>query len=174
MRHLLPLMRLFESAGRVDGRTKLQKIVYILQTMGFPFRESYKYHLHGPYSSALTHKISRLLHLELLDEIKTGFGGANRFSYEGTPALKELLVEFNPSVPEKVRESGFDDVVAELNGESSSMLETVATALFLERNNMDRTNLRSELLRRKPHLNQNIKPALEYIERLEYKGWLKA
>lgn len=173
MLSILPIMRLFASAGTIDGRTKVQKIVYILQCMGFPFQERYRYHLHGPYSQGLTHKISHLVDLGLLTETSEERTEIKRFRYEATDALHEFLAEIGESVPTAPSGIDFHEVAAELNAQNSALLEVVATALFLYRSGKKLQDLASELQRLKPHLDKQIGPAMEYLEKLNERGWLE-
>jgi len=54
-------MQFFEIAKKVEGRIKLQKVIYILQTKGLVnFELDYKYALYGPYSQDLQLQIDYL------------------------------------------------------------------------------------------------------------------
>ena len=44
------ILELVNKCGKIEGRTKFQKIVYILQNLGVPFEEKFTYHYFGPYS----------------------------------------------------------------------------------------------------------------------------
>lgn len=171
---MIPLMHLFGVAESIDGRTKIQKMVYILQCMGFPFPEPYRYHLHGPYSENLTRELGQLADMGFLDVSVDDLGDdVKRFSYRSTDKLKEFLIEVPDTVPSTDQGIEFEAVVGELNGKPSSVLEAAATAVFLNRMGTSRPNLRQELLRRKPHLVRWIDPALEYLDTLSGRGWLK-
>ena len=52
----------------VESRSKLQKMVYIAQVLGYPFREDYILYLYGPYSEELAGELQRMKELNLLDE----------------------------------------------------------------------------------------------------------
>lgn len=172
MRNLVPLMQLFASTKEIEGRTKVQKIVYILQTMGYPFNETYRYHLHGPYASSLTDRISRLVYLEMLHEASEDAGGVKRFRYTATPDLNKLLEEFKPALLESLQSARFRKIAVELNEQNSSLLEVVATALYLIQEGKYDDDLDAELQRRKPHLQKQIPAALEYLRELKRRGWL--
>lgn len=172
MRNLVPLMRLFASAGTIDGRTKIQKMVYILQNMGYPFRETYRYHLHGPYAQALTHEVSHLVNLGLLKETTQGIADMKRFSYETTSELHDFLFDVEQSVPQSLHSEEFDRAVSELNKQSSPSLEIAATALYLRKSGMADEDLAEKLQQLKPHLAKSIGPALQYLEKLTQRGWV--
>ena len=56
---ILALIKLTDN--KIDGRTKFQKIVYILKNNGVNFEEQFKYHYFGPYSPELQLEIEELI-----------------------------------------------------------------------------------------------------------------
>ncbi len=62
--------------GRVVGRTKLQKIAYLLEATGLGEGFSFEYRHYGPYSEELTSaaRSARLLGLLTEDECPTTWG----------------------------------------------------------------------------------------------------
>lgn len=172
MQGLIPLMRLFASAGKIEGRTKVQKMVYVLQSMGFPFKEHYLYHLHGPYARGLTDEISYLVYLGLLTETGQEVGGLKCFHYEATDGLRDFLSRMGDSMVVASNGVDFDTAVAELNAQKTALLEAAATAVFLNRAGTKRDDVASDLKRLKPHLGKHVDSGVEYLDRLYRRGWL--
>lgn len=48
------LLGLIRHAGEIVGRKKLQKMIYILKKLNYPFQEKFQFHFYGPYSEELT------------------------------------------------------------------------------------------------------------------------
>jgi uncharacterized protein YwgA len=66
--HLNKILSLVNEAGRIQGRTKFQKIVYILKIKGANFNERFSYHYYGPYSSDLQLEIEELVDRQILNQ----------------------------------------------------------------------------------------------------------
>jgi hypothetical protein len=66
-----------DSGGRVVGRTKLQKIAYLLEATGLGEGFSFEYRHYGPYSEELTSaaRSARLLRVMTEEEHPTTWGG---------------------------------------------------------------------------------------------------
>lgn len=66
-----------DSGGRVVGRTKLQKIAYLLEATGLGDGFSFEYRHYGPYSEELSSaaRSARLLGVLREDEHPTAWGG---------------------------------------------------------------------------------------------------
>ncbi|MFL5789400.1 MAG: hypothetical protein ACJ748_15175 [Flavisolibacter sp.] len=62
------LIEFFSCIKSVEGETKLQKIIYILQQKGFDFDYVFKYALYGPYSEELQLEIDFLNDIGILRE----------------------------------------------------------------------------------------------------------
>ncbi len=54
--------------GRVVGRTRLQKIVKLLQRLGLPTDYGYMLHFYGPYSEGLQAEVGLLEMMDLVEE----------------------------------------------------------------------------------------------------------
>src|ERR1700733_4786732 len=77
------IMQFFEVAKKVEGRIRLQKIIYILQTKGIVnFELDYKYALYGPYSQDLQLEIDYLKAIGFLKET-----ARKNFTYELIPTF---------------------------------------------------------------------------------------
>ena len=66
---LLLLLVVLRELGQVVGRTRLQKIVYLLREMyQIPFRFRFKPYFYGPYSEDLSDAIENLTALGVIEE----------------------------------------------------------------------------------------------------------
>lgn len=85
----------------VDGRKKLQKMVYIAKVLGYPLQEDFTLYLYGPYSEELAGELQRMKELDLLDErsldssyiIKLTENGKEFLSYFQTNIEKDIGTE---------------------------------------------------------------------------------
>lgn len=85
------LIRLFTVTPTIEGRKRFQKTVYLLQQIGFPYAEKFKYYHYGPYSSELQAEIDRLVRYELINETYTG----DAYVYEITEKGKEFIQQYS-------------------------------------------------------------------------------
>jgi uncharacterized protein YwgA len=115
------LLNLVNATGRISGRKKFQKLVYILKHKGFNFKEDYSYYYYGPYSSVLQMEIDDLVRSELLDESLNN----NTYEYSITDKAYEY-----------VRDSSYSEeqvsLINMLNQESAYILELVSVFFYLE------------------------------------------
>ncbi len=136
-------------AGRVTGRKKLQKAVYIAQELGFPgLEEPFDYHWFGPYSESLACKLGELALLGVVSE-REGVtqGGYPTYTYE----LKE---EARKHFSEDVRRaSAFQSAIRRLMDEDARFLELVATMRYFMKHGYDLVSAFQEVKSRKPDQN---------------------
>ncbi len=120
------VLRVLKHAGVVVGRKKLQKIVFILKKLHYPFREKYQFHFFGPYSEELTLQIEELSNLKLIEETKEYLGGYHQYRYNLTQTGERFLTNYEFDVPE------LEALVSFLNDQSSRFLEVVSTAFYFD------------------------------------------
>jgi len=72
--------------GKIEGRTRIQKIICLLQSKeNLPFSFNYKPYYYGPYSDDLSEGINTLVGMKLLDEkIVPTRRGSYRYDYKLT------------------------------------------------------------------------------------------
>jgi len=120
------LLALFQQAGEVIGRKKLQKMIFIAKKMDVPFSERFKFHMFGPYSEELTLRIEELCHLQFLQEVKEDKGGYSQYRYTLTDEGEKFLSLYSLDMPR------LSELVSKMNGESSRFLELVSTLLYFD------------------------------------------
>lgn len=103
--------------GHVDGRKKLQKMIYIAKVLGYPLREDYTLYFYGPYSEELAGELQRMKELDLLDErkldsfynIKITKNGKDLLNYFQTNIEKEMGIEKLNKMRTLFKELGYYD-----------------------------------------------------------------
>ena len=135
------LLELIEGVGVIQGRKKLQKLMYLLQFEGLPFEDQFFLHYYGPYSVDLASRIDFLTKKEDLieDSYPTGYGieykynvskaGKKRLEAIGSFALGSDIIE---------RTKHFVSRFIELNDNNVSVLELAATILYWRQWGVDR------------------------------------
>lgn len=87
-----------DSGGRLVGRTRLQKIAYILEIVGIGDGFSFEYRHYGPYSEELATAVGYANLLKLIDEEErpaTWGGHYSVFTTDVSSGDKELAVRRN-------------------------------------------------------------------------------
>lgn len=112
------------AGGEVVGKTRLQKIVYLVQesrdSIGFDF----EYHHYGPYSAELSDNISMAL---IFDEVNED---VRRRMSDGVPySVFSSKSETSSLYRDFVKESS--DLIKSLRDENSTVLELAATIHWL-------------------------------------------
>jgi uncharacterized protein YwgA len=109
-----------DAGGRIVGRTRLQKVSYLLDVAGLGEGFAFEYRHYGPYSEELTAAARTARHLGLVDEEEhtAGWGGTYSIYSTGLPESSD--------VPEARR------ALARMAAQADSVqLELAATAVFL-------------------------------------------
>jgi uncharacterized protein YwgA len=121
-----------DSGGRVVGRTRLQKVAYLLELAGLGEGFQFQYRHFGPYSDSLTEavKLADLLGLISEEERPTNWGGTySIFEFTGKPhepanelrcRLAKLAVDSDPIELELAATAAF----LRAEGESDPWTET--------------------------------------------------
>lgn len=145
---LLNVALLVRACGEIKGRKKLQKIVYILQEAGGPFRERFGMLHYGPYSSELKSELDLLVddNNRLIAEEKVQ-EAYETYVYSPGEKLDELLTSV-----EATPEPSWAKTARDLNKRSAQMLEAVSTILFLQRRGFDSDRIEERFKKIKPQL----------------------
>lgn len=138
-----PLCQLLLSAGEIRGRKKLQKMVYIAQTLGYPFQESFHLHMYGPYSETLAARVREIQDWGFGEEREEpGPGGGPVYIYRPGPRAAALSGELG---------QGLHGLARHLNEQDPTLLEGVATLLYLRGQGYVESEAADLLPRIKPH-----------------------
>lgn len=133
-----------DASGRIVGRTRLQKVAYLLHAAGLEDGFSFVYKHYGPYSEDLASSTSEASTLGLLREIE------QQASWGGTYSTYSVLDD-GPVMP---AENRTELANAAANADAVE-LELAATAVFLHKEGFQDAWL--ETARRKPEKAQNGK-----------------
>jgi uncharacterized protein YwgA len=128
--------------GTIIGKTRLQKIVFLLEEKGLGFGFSYDYHNYGPYSAELSFAIDDA---EALRLIKT----ERRPGYHEVPYTIFEATNLAPNFEEDEKRTLIGKALSIVDGYSALVLELAATAIYLK-NNGYAENYWSEVKKRKP------------------------
>ncbi|MBM7645413.1 uncharacterized protein YwgA [Scopulibacillus daqui] len=158
------LVSLLNLAGEVVGRKKLQKIVYILKKLDYPFQEKYQFHFYGPYSEELTFRIEELCNLGFINEIKETKGGYHQYRYTLTEEGSEFLSRYQINMPKLC------EFIKDLNDQNSKFLELVSTILYFNNLSKDEIVNKVKVVKKKQNYSDgDIQQAFAYIEQLKNK-----
>lgn len=155
------LLTLFEKAGEIVGRKKLQKIVFILKKLNLPFSERYKFHMYGPYSEELTLKIEELCNLGFLQEQKEEKANYAQYRYLLTEEGQSFMKLYEQKMPH------LQELVSSMNNESSRFLELVSTLLYFDNLSKDEAKEKVFVVKKKQnYTDEEMERAFLYIEEL--------
>ncbi len=154
----MKLARVIDACDGVDGRVKMQKIVYLLKVIGFdlPF-DDFVIRQQGPFSRDVAWATDTLKGTEILyeqiDELGVDRDGTpiRQYSYQVRPDIV-ALIRRQFDVPAPVGRPELDVLAPRLKRYDRATLEVAATRIFLEREGLAGPALESELRRLKGHL----------------------
>lgn len=175
----MKLARVIDACGGVDGRVKMQKIVYLLKVMGYglPF-DDFRIRQLGPFSRAVACSTDTLKAAGFIIETPEGLGKneigeqMTQFSYAVSASIKPLLRDrFDITKP--TGKPKIELVATNLKKHDRAVLEVAATKVFLQREDRLKGDaLDSELKRLKGHLANRFTEADAMIADLKRKAWL--
>lgn len=136
------LTRLLLTAGEVRGRKKLQKLVFIAQSLGYPFAEPFHLHVWGPYSEVLAVKLKEMTDWGFArEEVLPGPAGNQHYVYAPGPNAERVAA---------TEDAGLLKLITHLNAKDATFLEGVATVLFLRAQGQRDEQVAESLPRLKP------------------------
>lgn len=123
----LQLATLLSWAGEpgIQGRKRLQKVVYFLQQAGCPLGCAYTLHHFGPYSRDVADACDEMVAARLIDETVSLQQWGPQYGYRLKPQTLELLEQANDQSMESYRKLG-----TELIAEDIRLLELGSTIQF--------------------------------------------
>lgn len=154
----------------IDGRKKLQKMIYITKVLGYPVQEDFTLYLYGPYSEELAGELQRMKELSLLDEHSLDSSYVIKLTENG----KEFLNYFQSNIEEDVGTEELTRMRAllkELSYYEPWELEIIATLFyFYQIGYTDFKELQEAVKRAKPkfsskQINTMMKKVREFIDK---------
>ena len=174
------LARVIDACGGIDGRVKMQKIVFLLRAMGYdlPF-DDFRIRQHGPFSRGVACATDLLSGANLVVEkeeslqITKPFGEqAKQYSYELNAGVRDLVHQhFDVAAPKG--KPPIDNIASELKSKDRKVLEVAATKVYLQsEEELSGDELDAELRRLKGHLAANFEAADRLLAELSQKNLL--
>jgi len=130
---LLLLLVTMRELGEVAGRTRLQKMIYLLrERFGVPFRLKFKPYFYGPYSDELSDIVENLVALGLIEENRRYLAdGVVEYSYKLTDAGSGFLeTQVSSETLRKPQLTNLLKGVRELRGLPTNTLITTAKSIL--------------------------------------------
>ncbi|WP_110928286.1 YwgA family protein [Bacillus massiliglaciei] len=161
------IINAISTAGEINGRKKLQKIVFIAKKLSFPFQEKFQFHFYGPYSEELTLRIEELCDMGYLNEVKEKKAGYYQYCYSITESGKDFLSMHEMDMPH------LEDCLNDMNGQNARFLELVSTVLYFD--NLSKAEVIEKIFvlkSKQKYTLEEIDEAYEYIEMLKDKAKL--
>lgn len=149
------LLKIFDQVNRINGRKKLQKLVYLIEASGTHLPFSYQYHHYGPYSSQLQQEISFMVQQDFLTELKEDEAYIYEITRRGREFMDRIEEDYNFDID--------GDLVSALNEENSQLLEMVSTYAFLLQSGYNSQSAKNKAIELKPHLAYLVDKSIGYF-----------
>lgn len=158
------LLELLSKTGEIKGRKKLQKMFYIIQSLGYNLDLDYTYHNYGPYSSQLQAEVDFLFEEELISENRI----SNMYVYQVREKGEQLLTKLEQSGLTGISPDVPAAIIQKLQDSEAQFLELVATIMYLRDLGFDDDKeIQAKVVELKPHLERYYSNAVIFIEQLQ-------
>ncbi len=165
-RRLALIALALQSAGHIEGRTKMQKIIYFANLLGWKAMD-FKYHNYGPYSETLSEELENMRNNGWIEERPTEtIRERVLYRYYSSPKTRRIgasliskIEDMDPKAEKLVSKTR--GLVKHLNDFSSDDLEMMSTLMFLK---LEEPSLSDDQLINRTH---DLKPQFskEHISR---------
>lgn len=155
------LLSVLSLVDKIDGRKKLQKLIYLVNSLGWNVFNDFRFYLYGPYSDRLFYELRNLREAELINESENNRSYSYTITEKGNSLLNILQGKINESLEFKSIA-----LVKKLNTYSSEDLEIMASLYYLSTElGIHDNQLIDQLHNRKPYLEkEKIQKALEIFD----------
>ncbi len=165
---LVKICQIIDTVGTFKGTTKLHKVVYVAQVLGYPLDEHFEWYRHGPYSPSLALKLKQLVSARLVKTRESKSGKYDTRTYSLTPLGRKFLRELGERAKIK---GNFEHLVRELHSKRRARdMELIDSILFWEARGQSRGDAVKTVVRAKPKFAgkvPEIRQALEDIKVLQ-------
>lgn len=136
------ILHIFKSMNELKYKKRIQKMIYLCKTLGYPFDEDFTYHYYGPYSFELASEIDNLVELKMLEqtENKKEMGSLFKITKDGREIVKREI-----GVIAAGEYSKLFKLIKEMNGKSPGFLEVVSTIEYLRASNYDNSSILTKI-----------------------------
>jgi uncharacterized protein YwgA len=139
LRRLALIALTLQTAKNIEGRTKLQKIIYLANLIGWNAVD-FKYHNYGPYSDVLASEIENMRNNGWVIEQEIGTADRIRYDYCFSQHYEKIgyslvgkALDMDPKLENLARKT--KGLVTSLNQFTSDELEIMSTLMFLKLQN---------------------------------------
>ena len=165
---LVRICQMLNTVGTFEGTTKLHKVAYVAQVLGYPLDEHFEWYPHGPYSPSLALKLEQLVSAGMVARGEVKKGNYDARTYRLTASGKHFLAVLG----QDARIGGkFEELVKELHAKRRARdMELIDSILFWEALGQGRASAVRTVLRAKPKFadrEQEVRQALDDIRILE-------
>lgn len=150
--------------GGLEGRLRVQKLMYLLQQKGVPALEPvfFQYHHYGPFSADVVDILNEAVGSKIVEEHQERDGEWKKYTYRPAVNLERYASKADMATKKIVEE-----VLAICGSAPWRVLELAATSDFLRRaDNLDWDNAFREALERKPQCLPFLSEAREVVQKL--------
>ncbi|MDO8683123.1 MAG: hypothetical protein Q7N50_06545 [Armatimonadota bacterium] len=165
MDSVFEIAELIRRLGKVKGRVRLQKIVYLLQQKGCQFGEDFEYGHYGPYSRTLALELDVLKLNKLVEETKEKTTSGVLYTYKPNAELEKLMLD-TPGL-HHLDDPDIHNTLALLKGKDTHVLEVASSRLFLSKNGLSGEKLDQALEQWKPGLRKYFRDGASLLKELE-------
>ncbi|MCB9855090.1 MAG: hypothetical protein H6818_05330 [Phycisphaerales bacterium] len=117
----------------LQGRKRIQKVVYLLQRAGCPLGADFTLHLFGPYSRDVADACDNMVAAKLFAARVEPSGAGNKYCYQLTDLARKALPQTRQRFPDRAAElAQFRERAQRLLQEDSWQLELGATILYFQ------------------------------------------
>lgn len=155
------ILSLFREMGKIKGRKKMHKIVYLLQHLGHDFGCEYIYCHYGPYSPQLQLKLDRMSQQGIISEEM--ISGTYEYS-SSTRGLGMCDALEKADIVDKFQVSL--DLLRVLNCKDTNLLELASTVIFVKESGYNPTGVFEKVGELKPHLMNRYTEAEEFLNQI--------
>lgn len=159
------LAEVVQQHGKLEGRVRIQKIMYLLRRSAPEVLEgvNFYYHHYGPFSPTVVDSVMGALSWRVLDQrVETYGDDIQRYVYSPGPGFEQSAEPLDPS-----SKSAVTRLVGQLKKEHWRTLELAATVDFLEQSDhLARSEALKRALRLKPACLEYSEPAMALLDRL--------
>lgn len=158
------ILSIFKDVKTIRGRKRLQKIIYIMQQLGYDFGCEYTYCHYGPYSPQLQMKIDRMCQYGLINETVH----SSTYEYSQTDRGQELcetlekaslMEHYNIPV----------DLIKKLINNDVNLLELASTIMYVRQSGYSDEQVFFKVKELKPHLEKYYNEAIYLLDELNDK-----
>src|SRR3990172_2791993 len=141
MENYARILSVFLGVGTIHSRIKIQKILYVLKSLGYPISEKYEYRHFGPYSEQLASELATSVNSGFLEEAEEGIASAPSDDFSDYQRYDLTLTERgrlflqsclkkNPHL--RAQSEAITALCRKLNQFSPTDLELIATLMYLQ------------------------------------------